>query len=52
MSITSLKKHLAGIILLLTFSVIVNSCESDTQVTGGGDEQQTQQTIKSIVLQL
>jgi len=46
MSITSLKKHLAGIILLLTFSVIVNSCESDTQVTGGGDEQQTQQTIK------
>jgi len=47
MSISSLKKHLAGIILLLTFSIIVNSCESDTQVTGGGDDQQqTQKTVK------
>lgn len=46
MSISSLKKHLAGIILLLIFSVIINSCQSDTQVSGVGDEQQTQKTVK------
>ena len=46
MSFSYLKKHLAGIILLLIFSVIVNSCESDTQVTGGGDDNQTEKTVK------
>ncbi len=47
MSFSSFKKHLAGIILLLTFSIIVNSCESDTQVTGGGvEEQETPKTVK------
>ena len=46
MSISSLKKQLAGIVLLLIFSVIINSCESDTQVSGVGEEQQTQKTVK------
>jgi hypothetical protein len=47
MSITFFKKHLVGFILLLIFSVIVNSCESDTKITGGGDDQQqTSKTIK------
>ena len=46
MSISSLKKHLAGIILLLTFSIMVNSCESDTKVTGAADDTQTGKTVK------
>jgi hypothetical protein len=46
MSLSSLKKHLVGIALLLSFSLIVNSCESDTQVTGGEDEPQTEKTVK------
>jgi hypothetical protein len=46
MTISSLKKHLAGIILLLTFSVMVNSCESDTKVTGAADDTQTGKTVK------
>lgn len=45
MSITSLKKHFVGITLLFFFSIIVNSCESDTQVTGGEDEQQPEKTV-------
>jgi hypothetical protein len=46
MSFTSFKKQLTGIFLLLVFSFIINSCESDTQVTGGGEDQQTEKTIK------
>jgi hypothetical protein len=46
MSLTSFRKHLIRVILLLFFSVIINSCESDTQVTGGGDDTQTDKTVK------
>ncbi len=46
MSITKFKKHFAGFFLLLIFSIIVSSCETDTQVTGGSDNQQTQKTVK------
>jgi hypothetical protein len=46
MSFTSFKKQLAGIFLLLLFSFIINSCEPDTQVTGSGEDQQTEKTIK------
>lgn len=46
MSLTSLKKHLVGIALLFCLSVIVNSCESDSQVTGGEEDQQTEIIVK------
>ena len=46
MSLTSFRKHLIRVLLLLFFSVIINSCESDTQVTGGGDDTQTEKTVK------
>lgn len=46
MTLTSLKKQLAGIFLLFAFSLLSISCESDTQVTGGDDDQQTPKTVK------
>jgi len=46
MSLSSFKKNLSGILLLLIFSLILNSCKSDTQVIGGGDETQTELTVK------
>lgn len=46
MSIASFKKHAASIFILCIFSIIINSCESDTQVTGGGNEDQTEKTVK------
>lgn len=46
MSISSLKKRFVEIVLLLIFSVIINSCQSDTQVSGVGEEQQTQKTVQ------
>lgn len=46
MSLTTVKRHLAGFVLLFFFSIIVNSCESDTQVTGGGEENQVEKTVK------
>lgn len=46
MSTKSFKKHLAGFLMLLIFAVIVNSCESDTKVTGDDDEQPVSKTVK------
>lgn len=46
MSSKSLRKKISVIFLLFLLAFLVSSCESDTQVTGGGDNQQTQKTIK------
>lgn len=34
------------IISLLLFTFLINGCESDTQVTGGGEDQQTTKSVK------
>ncbi|NWF88254.1 MAG: hypothetical protein HXY50_02200 [Ignavibacteriaceae bacterium] len=46
MSQSLFKKHVLSFLALFVFSIIINSCESDTQVTGGGNEDQTEKTVK------
>ena len=47
MSLTSIKKHFVTFLLLFGVSIIINSCESDTQVTNTdlNEEQQTTVTF-------
>lgn len=50
MSISSLKNNLAGILLLLIFSIIAAGCESDTQVTGGSGDIDNQVNEKTVTI--